>query len=743
MIPDCPRPDLVAPEPSPKRGRRRPLDPILADLNEAQQEAVTYDGGPLLVVAGAGSGKTRVITRRIAWRVKTGLYPSQILAITFTNKAAGEMKSRVNELLGDTRVWVSTFHALGARLLRMEAEAAGLDRSFTIFDASDQLAVVREVMKELRLKGRDHRPREYLEAISRLKTRGEDSPAEDDEVDEDHLRVYQRYQQALRLNEAVDFDDLLLRPLQLLVDNDEVRERFVSRFKTVLIDEYQDTNHIQYLLARVIAGGHGDICATGDPDQSIYRWRGAEVRNIVEFENDFPGARVVKLEENYRSTNRILKAASAVISNNRGRIERDLWSSLGDGETIRVFSASTESDEARRIVDRIREAEDDGYGLEEIAVFYRTNAASRAIEQAMRLSNLPYVIVGAVAFYERREVKDLLAYLRVIQNPANAVDLQRVINVPARKIGAATVAKLKETAADQGVALRDLLLRAGEFSFIRANTRREVVRFGELLRDIASLPPSPVLPILDRVLDRTQYLPWLRELDDPTVDDRLENVEELRRALAEFDLQSPGGTLDEFLNETALLRSRAEEESGDTIPRVTLMTLHSAKGLEFPVVFLMALEEGMLPHSRSLDSDEAVEEERRLMYVGITRAQRRLTLSYSFRRVGGGGAGGGFGASIPSRFLSELPEELCEGLLPRRRDLRAVVETEAWYEPDPDSDEPPFAAGEAVVHDTFGRGRVVALTGYGPSAKITVDFGRFGTKRLILEYARLQKAYDA
>ena len=712
-------------------------DPILADLNDAQREAVTYTGGPLLVVAGAGTGKTRVITRRIAWRIQQGLRPSQVLAITFTNKAAGEMRTRVEDLIGPSRIWISTFHAMGARLLRMEAEAAGLDRNFTIFDAADQLTVVRDVLRELGLTGRDHKPRDYLSVISNLKSAGELPPPPDETVDDPELRAYREYDRVLRESQGLDFDDLLLRPVLLLEQDADVRARFVGRFATLLIDEYQDTNRLQYRMARIVAAGHGDICATGDPDQSIYRWRGADIRNILEFERDFPNTRVVKLEENYRSSNRILRAATAVISNNRSRIERDLRSSLGDGEPIAVIRALSEDDEARRVVQWIEQALRDGYRLSDVALFYRTNSCSRTLERALRFADLPYVIIGAVAFYERREVKDLLAYLRVLANPYNSVDLARVINVPTRGIGLKTVARLKEAAAADGVPLRDLVLRDDPVPGLRANSRAAVHRFADLLRGLLAVRPTPVLPVLDEVLRVTDYTGFLVDLGEDNVDDRLENVEELRQAVYEFD-QREGGTLEEFLNETALLRSREDQEDPAT-ERVTMMTLHSAKGLEFPAVFITSIEEGMLPHSRSSDTEDGVEEERRLMYVGITRARQRLALSYAASRSG---MGERFGPSIPSRFLAELPPEEVEreGDSEEEADYDTGFEPDTFYEPEY-GDEPPFGVGDEVIHDTFGVGRVLRLSGFGPAAKITVRFERFGEKRLILEYARLRKAY--
>lgn len=708
-------------------------DSTLDGLNDAQREAVTHEGGPLLVVAGAGSGKTRVITSRIAARIRSGIPPWRVLAITFTNKAAGEMRERVAALVGDSRVWISTFHSFGARFLRIEAEAAGVDPNFTIFDGQDQAALLREILKRRGLGSREHRPRDYAARISHLKNQGVVPP--EDESDDTDLDVYRDYEHALAECRALDFDDLLCRTVRALERDEDLRNRFAGRFDTVLIDEYQDTNRIQYRLVRLLVDGHHDVCATGDPDQSIYRWRGADVRNILEFERDFPGTRVVRLEENYRSTNAILRAASVLIAHNTQRVERELWSKLGDGEPVRIEPASTEGDEARNTVRGIEKAIADGYGPHEIAVFYRTNASSRSIEQALRLRNLPYVIVGAVEFYERREVKDLLAYLRVLVNANDILDLQRIVNVPSRGIGTKSFSLLRAHAERCGMPARDVLFDVDAVTGLRPAGRRAVKAFAELMDELLTMPKAPVRLVLERVIDRIAYRRHLQDADDPLTEERLENVDELVRAVHEYDLTTPDGSLEHFLAETTLVRSREAER--DDEPRITLMTLHAAKGLEFPVVFVTSLEEGILPHSRSMESDDAIEEERRLLYVGMTRAQRRLTLSYARSRSGFGGSFGG--VAIPSRFLSELPEDQLEGSLPGRRSLE-VVDDSAWFEPECYDDAPPFDPGDRVIHDRFGVGRVVRLSGFGPTAKVTVDFLEYGQKKLILEYAKLRKA---
>ncbi len=709
------------------------MDETLRDLNDAQRAAVTHRGTPLLVVAGAGSGKTRVITRRIAFLVRDGIPAHRVLAITFTNKAANEMKERVQQILPTRPQWISTFHALGARLLRMEAASAGIDPNYTILDASDQLVVMKEVLKELRLGSTEHRPRDFLSYVSDRKNALQLPPAEDEMVHDVFDRAWRGYDRALTASHAVDFDDLLVKSLGVLKNDADAAERWRRRFDAILVDEYQDTNRVQYELLRCIASECSEVCATGDPDQSIYRWRGADIRNILEFERDFPGTRVVKLEENYRSTNRILRAATAVIANNKLRVERDLHSNLGDGEQLRLVIGDSDADEARRTVQSIRASIAEGARPGDVAILYRTNACSRSFESELRDANLPYQIIGAVEFYERREVKDLLAYLRVISNPHDSIDLLRILNVPSRGIGARSVERLIARAAAEGRSLRDVVMDPSVHAEQRGGARAGLEQFAELFHELLSMPRSPVVPIFDRVVEATNYRAFLAELADPLTEERLENVEELRRALFEFDLARPDGSLDEFLAETTLLRSR--EDRGDPADRVTMMTIHSAKGLEFPIVHVVALEEGLLPHARALISDEDLEEERRLLYVAITRARRRLTLSYARRRTGFVG-----GFETPSRFLAEIPGDLIERGATGWPGAVAESRDESWYEPDADSTEPPFEAGDRVVHQHFGVGRVLALSGFGRSAKVTVDFDQFGEKRLVLEYANLRKA---
>ena len=736
--------------------------PLLADLNPPQREAVTWGDGPLLIVAGAGSGKTRVITRRIAHLIDQGVPGHGILAITFTNRAAGEMRERVVDLVGDGRVTVATFHSFCARLLRMDGECIGLPRGYSIYDSGDQLTLVKDLCGELGIDTQSFRPRALLSAISRLKNDG--IPPEEAEgsalssFDQVVGRVFGRYADALRAADAVDFDDLLLRTAELFQDHPDVLARWQQRMRHVLVDEYQDTNLVQYRIARDIAAGHGNLCATGDPDQSIYRWRGARVRNILEFERDFQGAHVVRLEQNYRSTNNILAAASAVIAHNSGRLLGSLWSELGDGAKVTLLAAPDEETEADAIVRAIEERRAEGVALADTAIFYRTNALSRALERALRLHNLSYEIVGAVEFYERKEVKDLLAYLKVLANANDAVAFLRVVNVPARGIGKTSIAKLRSWAVPLGIGPREAARRAAEADGLTGRAKKSLVAFSALLDELAAgVADATPEQTLQRVIDAIGFEAYLRDFGGTDGIDRVENVQELVAAVAEYTRSADEPSLQGFLEETALVADvdRYQHDSD----RLTLMTLHSAKGLEFPEVYVVGLEEGVLPHQRALESEADIEEERRLCYVGMTRAMQRLTLSRSGRRM----LHGQWMPSLPSRFLAELPSELLEvddrigtydsaydggggwGGPSAGRDRwarRDEAASESVYVPSPDDylDVAVPRAGQAVRHAHFGTGVVLDVRGSGPSARITVRFQRFGEKLLMAEYARLEPA---
>jgi DNA helicase-2/ATP-dependent DNA helicase PcrA len=652
---------------------------ILARLNPPQVEAVSHTGGPLLILAGAGSGKTRVLAHRVAYLVATGTRPWQIVAVTFTNKAANEMRERIAGLIGEEaarEATIGTFHAICARILRRDGNAIGLTRSFTIYDRADQVAMVKGILRRLDLDEKRFAPAGMLAWIGQRKDELADPATATRQAanyyDETAARVYAAYQEQLNEDDAVDFDDLLMRAVFLFEQHPEILARYQGRWQQILVDEYQDTNRAQYLLCSLLAAKHGNLAVVGDDDQSIYSWRGADLRNILDFERDHPTTKVVKLEQNYRSTQTILDAAHAVVSRNEGRKEKKLWTDRGAGTAITLFDAYNEYEEAEfvaRQVERLTgsgrsglnamltaRADDEAGSLRygEIAVTYRINAQSRVLEEAFVRFGIPYQLVGGTRFYERREVKDALGYVRLSRNTSDRVALERVVNVPARGIGDKTLEELRASAEARGGTLWDAIERAGENPNLSPRARTALSGFAELVRGFAAIaarePPSA---IFDAVYERT----GLREqLQDGTDDgeERWTNLLELRNHAAEFDeLAIPEG-LERFLEEVALVSDQDElQEAPD---RVTLITLHAAKGLEFPIVFIVGLEEGLLPHRRALEDDRELEEERRLAYVGMTRAKDRLYLVHAnHRSTWGVGA-----ASEPSRFLAELPEELLE-----------------------------------------------------------------------------------
>ena len=736
-------------------------DELVADLNGPQREAVEHGEGPLLVVAGAGSGKTRVITRRVAHLIARGVPADGILAITFTNKAAGEMRERVAALVGEGRVLLSTFHSFCARVLRIDGQGVGLPRDFTIYDRDDQLSVVKDLCKELGIDTQHVQPRALLAAISRFKNEG--IPPAEAEGRGGHGfegaagRTYARYEQVLRESGAADFDDLLLLVARLFDEQPAVLERYQRRYRHVLVDEYQDTNRIQDRLARDIAKGHGNLCVTGDPDQSIYRWRGARIRNILEFQTAYPTAKVVKLEQNYRSTNHILAAASGVIAHNHARLMGPLWSELGDGEKPVVLSAEDGEQEAAAVVQRIGELRRGGLPLNDMAVFYRTNALSRELERALRLANLPYEIVGTLEFYERKEVKDLLAYLRVLVNPLDAVSFLRIVNTPTRGIGKTTLERLRAWALPLGLPPREAARRAGECPDLAPAARAALQQLTALLDGLAATLAGSVDATFRAVVARTNYLDYLRDYGGQDGAERIDNVGELEAALVAYAAHAGEPSIAGFLQETALLSDVDGWKQG--ADRLTLMTLHAAKGLEFDAVFMVGMEEGLLPHARALDADEEIEEERRLAYVGMTRARRHLTLSFASRRA----TFGTWAPTIPSRFLDEIPPERVE--LDERRGWFAAAQAAGGRglrvrearprAPDPDdyldAGADAGAGGEegaavprpgcTVRHEHFGQGVVVDVRGAGPSARITVRFEVYGDRQLVAEYARLQQVF--
>ncbi len=704
---------------------------LLEGLNPAQREAVTHGEGPLLILAGAGSGKTRAITSRIAHLVlERGVRPSEVLAITFTNKAAGEMRERVDRLAVPRGAWVSTFHAMCARILRRDIEHLGAwTRDFTIYDTDDRQKLIRELIKSAGYDTTAYRPGDVGAFISERKNRG-GGPEHGDEgfVDQLFVRVEREYGEALRRNNALDFDDLLLKVVELFEAHPGVRDQYADAFRYLLVDEYQDTNRIQYRLLRHLTAMRRNIAVCGDPDQSIYAWRGADIRNILDFERDFPGARVVRLEQNYRSTQTILDAAQAVIRNNTQRKEKELWSERGAGEKIVVVECADEDDEAREIALRIRALADEGRSHDEFAILYRANFLQRALERALRLTSIPYQIVAGTEFYQRREIKDLLAYLRILVNPSDNEACVRALGAPPRGVGDKSLEDLSSWAADRRVSLVRACQSEEARGRIKGRAKAALAAFASLLERLSLYASGPAEVALSALIEETAYWEHLARTAEREEVDREQNVQELLAHAAEYDAANPQGGVRGFLQDVALVSDADGFEEG--VPKVALMTLHAAKGLEFPVVFIAGVEEDLLPHARSVaGSADAIEEERRLFYVGMTRAQDQLVLSSAVSRK----LYGGDVYHRPSRFLEEIPRGLVQAIDDEETALGA-------FEPPPQAEAGErLAVGDMVEHDAFGRGRVEQLLGMGANARATVVFQGVGLKQLMLAYARLRK----
>jgi DNA helicase-2/ATP-dependent DNA helicase PcrA len=704
----------------------------LADLNPAQREAVLATEGPVLVVAGAGSGKTRVLTHRIAHLVSAcGVKPQEILAITFTNKAAGEMKERLEGVLGDIapRMWVMTFHAACGRILRREAPRLGYRSNFTIYDQADQVRLVKLCLEELDRDPKRFVPRGIHAQISMAKNQLILPDAYKARVssfyDQTVADVYELYQRRLLNSNAVDFDDLLLLTVEVLERFPEARTRWQKAFRYVLVDEYQDTNHAQYRLLQLLAGEHKNVFAVGDPDQSIYAFRGADIRNILEFERDFGGAKLIALEQNYRSTNSILHAANAVIAHNRERKPKNLWSELGDGDPVRVIEVEDEHAEARFVAAEVASLIDEGSSGSEIAVFYRTNAQSRVLEDVLVRQEIPYQVIGGPKFYERAEIKDAIAYLQVIDNSFDAVSLSRIANRPRRGIGDASLARLQSYADAQGISLWEALERPEEAGCGGAPLRA-IERFRTLLESsMAGALELSVPEVLERVLERSGYLEALEAERTVEAQGRIENLLELVGVAREYQQRAEEPTLSEFLQQLSLYSDQDDLSAERSF--VTLMTLHNAKGLEFRAVFLIGMEEGVFPHARSLE-EQGLEEERRLAYVGLTRAKERLTLTHASSRS----LWGSRGYNLPSRFLDELPQDQIE---------RERLRPSSWsgYGAPTVSvrrDVPDLSTGDSVRHSTLGEGIVTRIEADGT---VTVRFAEDGVeRRLMLDYAPLE-----
>jgi DNA helicase-2/ATP-dependent DNA helicase PcrA len=709
----------------------------LTELNPAQREAVLTTEGPLLVIAGAGSGKTRVLTYRVAHLLSAvGVKPNEILAITFTNKAAQEMKERVEHQLGTVAraIWIMTFHSACGRILRREAERLGYRSNFTIYDSADQVRLVKACLEELERDPKRFVPRGIHSQISMAKNQlvGPDEYAARvaSFYDQTVADVYSLYQRKLFGANAVDFDDMLMLTVDVLQRFPEAREKWSKAFRYVLVDEYQDTNHAQYVLLKLIAGEHHNLMAVGDQDQSIYGFRGADIRNILEFEKDFPGTRVVTLEQNYRSTNAILQAANELISHNRERKEKNLWSDHGEGEPVRVIETEDEHAEARFVAAEIAARIEEGYSAREIAVVYRTNAQSRVLEDVLVRQGIAYQVIGGPRFYERAEIKDAVAYLQVIDNPYDLVSLTRIANRPRRGIGDTSLARLTAYAAGHDSTLWDAMAHPDEAGLASASAKA-VRSFRNTMESLmATATDAGVATIVEAVLDRSGYVNSLEAERTIEARGRVENLEELVGVAREYDASADEPSLSGFLQEISLYSDQDAIRDDDESGSVTLMTLHNAKGLEFRAVFMIGMEEGIFPHVRALE-ENSLEEERRLAYVGMTRAKERLTLTHAMRRSLFGRAE----ANLPSRFLDEIP-----GLSVERERLRPTswsdYGTRAPREFTPRADIPALSTGDAVRHQTLGTGIVTRIEADGV---VTVRFEDGSERRLMLEYAPLER----
>ena len=765
---------------------------FLSKLNPEQREAALHRDGPLLILAGAGSGKTRVITFRIAHLIGEGhAKPDEVLAVTFTNKASQEMRERVEGLIGTDAqgVWLSTFHALCARLLRREAPKIGLSRDFVIYDSSDQVSVVKQALRELNIDDKFVPPRMALSRISHAKNRmdGPDSLRGTFDVRGEHVaKVYEKYILALKDANALDFDDLLLKTVELFETSEQVRKFYSNKFRYVMVDEYQDTNRPQYLLIRRLAEAHRNLAVVGDPDQSIYKWRGADLKNILDFESDFPEAKIVRLEQNYRSTQVILDAATAVISQNRNRKDKKLWTDRKGGSKIVCFRGNDELEEADFITRSIKaHRQEDVRSL--MAVLYRTNHQSRAIEDSLMRESIPYKIIGGVRFYERKEIKDALAYLKLIINPHDDVSLRRVINVPTRGIGKGVMDSLQAIDPEAVIADAPPLLAAGlqEISSARSLWAKAMYAiddakltsrattalrtFRDIIVSLANVARTDnVSIVMGKMLDQTGYLQALRDENTEEANDRIENLMELVSAARDYESHDPEASIGGFVDRLSLL-SETDEESGNREARVWLMTMHAAKGLEFPLVVIAGMEEGLFPHSRSAEDEDELEEERRLCYVGLTRAERKLILTSAARRR----VFGEYQATEPSRFLDEIPAELIERIAPtvsshyqnsyghqhyefrtnpygrggkgrggpgsssggRTREEQPVYSYESE-----DQSATGLRPGTRVRHAQFGVGNVIAVEEHTDDFKVTVRFNTVGVKKLLAKFAKLELA---
>lgn len=754
----------------------RMKDELLQGLNPEQRDAVKHGEGPLLIMAGAGSGKTRVLTHRIAYLIgENGVPPWSILAITFTNKAAREMKERVARIAGDTAndIWISTFHSMCVRILRRDIDRIGFNRNFTILDASDQLTVIKRLMKELNIDAKRYEPRAVLGTISsaknELKTPKDYEKTASDPYQKTVLKVYEAYKKELRKNQALDFDDLIMTTIRLFKEVPEVLEYYQRRFRYVMVDEYQDTNRAQYVLVKMMADRHHNICVVGDSDQSIYRWRGADIQNILSFEKDYPEVTVIMLEQNYRSTKNILRAANVVIENNMNRKPKNLWTENCEGNRLTLYDADNEHDEARYVVGKIKEMTESGqHSPADIAILYRTNAQSRVVEEMFVKSNLPYTIVGGTKFYDRKEIKDLLAYLRLVSNPDDDISFRRIINVPRRGIGATTLEKIDVYAAENDISLYKALQEVRQIG-LSPRFEKVLTEFSDQLTNWVQMQDYlPVTELVEELLEKTGYREMLKNEKSLEAEGRLENINEFLSVTKEFEEYNEDKSLVAFLTDLALIADIDKVDDGEKKQdQVLLMTLHSAKGLEFPIVFLIGLEEGVFPHSRSLMDEAEMEEERRLAYVGITRAEQELYLTRARMRT----LYGRTNMNMPSRFLKEIPDDLMDcvnqeaATPPWMRSGSGAKGSSSAYEQRSSSfrgqgsasTAPPrqvkersrttmtggegfdWAVGDKASHKKWGVGTVVSTKGQGENIELDIAFPGVGVKRLAAKFAPITK----
>lgn len=708
---------------------------FLKDLNPEQREAAIHKDGPLLILAGAGSGKTRVLTHRIAYLIAFAkVFPENILAVTFTNKAAEEMKKRVKKLLGKISgpVWISTFHSLCSKILRREAKLLGYKTNFSIYDEDDQLSLIKKCMEELEIPTKNFSPQAILSSISGAKNQlvnWEDYAFHAKALfGKNVFRVYKLYQQKLEEFSAFDFDDLIMKMVEIFDKFPEVLEKYQRRFRYVLVDEYQDTNHAQYVLVKHLSSSHKNLCVVGDDDQSIYGWRGADLNNILDFEKDYPDCKVIRLEQNYRSTRAILDAASAVVENNFGRKGKTLWTEKEGGEKVVLTLVENETEEGISCVQKVQYLiKNTDLSFSDLVILYRTNAQSRVLEQKLRDSAIPYVIVGGVRFYQRKEIKDILAYMKIISNPEDVVSTKRIINIPPKGIGWKTIMKVEEFARKKRISFFEALKMVEEIDGIVGQKKNELKDFYDLINGFIKIKNKlSVDDLTELIIDKTGYLDMLKEEGTPEAESRAENVKELISATEEFKERTENPSLDFFLEEVSLL---TDIDSWDkSIDKVNLMTLHSAKGLEFPVVFITGMEEGLFPLSRSIEEPKELEEERRLFYVGLTRAKQKVFLSYARHRKRFGEM-----TNLKSRFLDELPEDLLE-----IEDFIGIEKEIEKREREERFEDSFLKVGTLVLHPYFGEGKVIKKEGAGEDMRVEVKFRAGFKKLLMVKYAELE-----